>query len=134
MPKTSKRITPRDLEIGSRIRLRRSSIKMSQETLGKALGLTFQQVQKYEKGVNRIGGGRLEEISKILGVPVSYFYDDVKSVDGVNNALQFLNSPGVIKLAQAYNNIQEHKVRLALLALAQTLAIEPPPTTTGRRK
>src|SRR3954454_17697621 len=66
-----------DREIGSRVRMRRMLIGMSQERLGEMLGLTFQQVQKYEKGINRIGAGRLFEVAGILGVPVSFFYEDV---------------------------------------------------------
>jgi transcriptional regulator with XRE-family HTH domain len=64
-----------DAHVGSRVRLRRMLIGMSQEKLGELLGLTFQQVQKYEKGANRIGASRLYDISQILAVPVSYFFD-----------------------------------------------------------
>ena len=68
-----------DMEIGSRVRMRRISIGMSQEKLGDMLGLTFQQVQKYEKGTNRISVGRLVDIAKILGVDIHFFFDGVKS-------------------------------------------------------
>ena len=67
-----------DVHVGSRVRLRRMITGMSQDKLGEALGLTFQQVQKYEKGVNRIGASRLFEISKILAVPIQFFYDDAE--------------------------------------------------------
>ncbi|PIT69182.1 helix-turn-helix domain-containing protein [Bartonella tribocorum] len=66
-----------DLFVGKKIRLRRQMLKMSQTTLGHALGISFQQIQKYEKGLNRVGAGRLKEISDILNVPVSFFYADV---------------------------------------------------------
>src|SRR5437868_10904520 len=66
---------PIDKHVGSRVRMRRVLIGMSQEKLGEALSLTFQQVQKYEKGTNRIGASRLQQISNILGVPVSFFFD-----------------------------------------------------------
>src|SRR5215813_11064910 len=75
MPK--KQANPIDVQVGNRVRIRRMLIGMSQERLGDLLGLTFQQVQKYEKGVNRIGAGRLFEIARILGVPIDFFYDGV---------------------------------------------------------
>ena len=75
MPK--KQANPVDIQVGNRVRIRRMLIGMSQERLGELLGLTFQQVQKYEKGVNRIGAGRLFDVSRILGVPIDYFYEGV---------------------------------------------------------
>lgn len=66
-----------DIHVGSRIRLRRILLKMSQERLGHALGLTFQQIQKYERGTNRVGASRLFDISRILDVPISYFFDEM---------------------------------------------------------
>ena len=75
MPK--KQANPIDAQVGNRVRIRRMLIGMSQERLGDLLGLTFQQVQKYEKGVNRIGAGRLFEVSRILGVPIDFFYEGV---------------------------------------------------------
>jgi transcriptional regulator with XRE-family HTH domain len=68
---------PIDKSVGERVRMRRIMIRMSQETLGKKLGLTFQQVQKYEKGTNRIGASRLHQISEILGIPVSFMFEDL---------------------------------------------------------
>src|SRR5579864_7871430 len=74
-----KQANPIDAQVGNRVRLRRMLIGMSQERLGEMLGLTFQQVQKYEKGINRIGAGRLFEVAEILGVPISFFYEEVDS-------------------------------------------------------
>jgi len=71
------RPSPIDIHVGSRIRLRRTLLGMSQERLGDALGLTFQQVQKYERGVNRVGASRLFDISRVLDVPISFFFDDM---------------------------------------------------------
>lgn len=71
------RPSPIDVHVGSRIRLRRTLLGMSQEKLGDALGLTFQQVQKYERGVNRVGASRLFDISRVLDVPISFFFDDM---------------------------------------------------------
>src|ERR1041384_530661 len=70
------RPSPIDVHVGTRIRLRRTLLGMSQERLGEALGLTFQQVQKYERGVNRVGASRLFDLSRVLGVPVQFFYDE----------------------------------------------------------
>jgi transcriptional regulator with XRE-family HTH domain len=76
-PDRESRPSPIDVHVGSRIRLRRTLLGMSQERLGDALGLTFQQVQKYERGVNRVGASRLFDISRVLDVPISYFFEDM---------------------------------------------------------
>ncbi|WP_298216883.1 helix-turn-helix domain-containing protein [Acidocella sp.] len=76
-PERESRPSPIDVHVGSRIRLRRTLLGMSQERLGDALGLTFQQVQKYERGMNRVGASRLFDISRVLDVPISYFFDDM---------------------------------------------------------
>ena len=73
---------PTDKHVGARVRMRRMMLSMSQEKLGDALGLTFQQVQKYEKGTNRIGASRLQQISHILQVPVAFFFEGVPHVPG----------------------------------------------------
>jgi transcriptional regulator with XRE-family HTH domain len=79
------RPSPIDVHVGSRIRLRRTLLGMSQERLGEALGLTFQQVQKYERGVNRVGASRLFDLSRVLDVPISFFFDDMP--DSLANSL-----------------------------------------------
>src|SRR6187399_686459 len=80
-----KQANPIDIQVGNRVRIRRMLIGMSQERLGDLLGLTFQQVQKYEKGVNRIGAGRLFDVARILGVPIDYFYEGIAApVSGEN--------------------------------------------------
>jgi transcriptional regulator with XRE-family HTH domain len=76
-PERESRSSPIDAHVGSRIRLRRTLLGMSQERLGEALGLTFQQVQKYERGVNRVGASRLFDLSRVLDVPISFFIDDM---------------------------------------------------------
>jgi transcriptional regulator with XRE-family HTH domain len=81
------RPSPIDVHVGTRIRLRRTLLAMSQERLGEALGLTFQQVQKYERGVNRVGASRLFDLSRVLDVPISFFFDDMpETVAGPNAA------------------------------------------------
>src|SRR6478735_375235 len=76
------RPSPIDVHVGTRVRLRRTLLGMSQEKLGEALGLTFQQVQKYERGVNRIGASRLFDLSRVLDVPISFFFDDMPGTVG----------------------------------------------------
>ena len=75
-PERESRSSPIDAHVGARIRLRRTLMGMSQERLGEALGLTFQQVQKYERGVNRVGASRLFDLSRVLDVPISFFFDE----------------------------------------------------------
>jgi transcriptional regulator with XRE-family HTH domain len=126
-----KQANPIDAQVGNRVRLRRMLVGMSQEKLGEMLGLTFQQVQKYEKGVNRIGAGRLYQVANILGVPVSYFYEDV--ADKRNEHLhanehasppvmEFLSSGEGLQLALAFMRIREAKVRKRVIDLVKTLA------------
>ena len=104
---------------------------MSQERLGELLGLTFQQVQKYEKGVNRIGAGRLFEIARILGVPISYFYESVSEqlagAPGFADAdsppvLEFVSSGEGLQLSLAYMRIKDPKVRKRVLDLVKSLS------------
>src|SRR3569832_1926650 len=76
-----KKPNPVDIHVGSRIRLRRNMLGMSQEKLGENLGITFQQIQKYEKGTNRVGASRLQAIASILGVPVAFFFEDAPGQD-----------------------------------------------------
>ncbi len=80
------RPSPIDVHVGARIRLRRTLLGMSQERLGEALGLTFQQVQKYERGVNRVGASRLFDLSRVLDVPISFFFDDLPEASAQSGA------------------------------------------------
>jgi transcriptional regulator with XRE-family HTH domain len=126
-----KQANPIDAQVGSRLRLRRMTIGMSQERLGELLGLTFQQVQKYEKGVNRIGAGRLFEIARILGVPIYFFYESVTEqlagAPGFTEAesppvLEFVSSGEGLQLSLAYMRIKDPKVRKRVLDLVKSLA------------
>ena len=115
--------------VGNRVRIRRMLIGMSQERLGDLLGLTFQQVQKYEKGINRIGAGRLFEISRILDVPIDFFYDGVSSsVEGFaeNGApvMEFVSSSEGLQLSLAFMKIKDPKVRKRVLELVKSLSEE----------
>src|ERR1700742_218820 len=100
MPK--KQANPIDIQVGNRVRIRRMLIGMSQERLGDLLGLTFQQVQKYEKGVNRIGAGRLFEVSRILGVPIDFFYDGInEQLTGNRGMSEGESSPPVMEFVSS---------------------------------
>jgi len=108
-------------------------VGMSQERLGELLGLTFQQVQKYEKGINRIGAGRLFEVAGILGVPLSFFYENVDTgaraggfADGEEPppVMEFLSSGEGLQLSLAFMRIRDTKVRRRILELVRSLAGE----------
>ncbi len=127
---------PVDVHVGSRVRLRRTMLGMSQEKLGKAIGLTFQQVQKYERGANRIGASRLFELSKVWDVPVSFFFDDMPqevSETGGRRASGLAEEVDVyeydpmakretLELVRAYYKIVDAKVRKRVFELTKALA------------
>ncbi|MFY0614796.1 MAG: helix-turn-helix transcriptional regulator [Hyphomicrobiaceae bacterium] len=127
---------PIDVHVGGRVRLRRMLMGMSQEKLGECLGLTFQQVQKYEKGANRIGASRLFELARILGVTVQYFFEELTGADEGSAAdpksvgvtanddylVEFLNSREGIELNRAFLRIEDPKARRAILDLVRSLA------------
>ena len=110
-----------DAGFGKKIRLRRVECGMSQEQLGEKLGLSFQQVQKYEKGTNRVGASRLQQVAKALGVPVSFFYDGDKHSREVES-LMFVDSNFSMRLLRAYNAIQNKSVARQFVALLETVA------------
>jgi transcriptional regulator with XRE-family HTH domain len=135
--KGSRRANPIDLHVGSRVRLRRMLLGLSQEKLAERLGLTFQQVQKYEKGINRIGASRLFDLAQVLGVPVQFFYDDApvavsaeRAVGGPGVAgrpvdddlVDFLHSREGIELTKAFVRISDQKVRRSIVELVRALA------------
>jgi transcriptional regulator with XRE-family HTH domain len=127
--------SPIDVHVGSRVRLRRTLLGMSQEKLGEAIGLTFQQVQKYERGMNRISASKLWKLSNVLDVPVSYFFDDI-GVDeeghlpaGVNIesgteslALDPMAKRETLELVRAYYKIADPLVRRRLFELTKAAA------------
>lgn len=124
----TKKANPIDAQVGNRVRIRRMLIGMSQEKLGDLLGLTFQQVQKYEKGVNRIGAGRLFEIARILGVPIDFFYDGIaepaKSSEETPPVMAFVSSGEGLQLSLAFMKIKDPKVRKRVLDLVKSLSEE----------
>jgi transcriptional regulator with XRE-family HTH domain len=129
-----KQANPIDAQVGNRVRIRRMLIGMSQEKLGDLLGLTFQQVQKYEKGVNRIGAGRLFEVSRILGVPIDFFYEGVSGgaddrpgfaeSESAPPVMEFVSSGEGLQLSLAFMKIKDPKVRKRVLDLVKSLSQE----------
>ena len=122
---------PVDRHVGSRVRMRRMLVGMSQEKLGEALGITFQQIQKYEKGTNRIGASRLHQIARVLNVPIEFFYEGaplIGSVSGFSETpapgyvADFLTTSEGLELIKAFISIKDAKVRRRIVDLAKALA------------
>jgi transcriptional regulator with XRE-family HTH domain len=129
----SKSPDPTDRHVGDCVRMRRKMLKMSQTKLGEAVGVTFQQLQKYEKGTNRVSASRLQQIAQALQVPVSFFFEDPlrpgaetsprqgKVADYVS---EFLTSTDGLALAKAFTRIKDAQVRRAIVKLVEEIADE----------
>lgn len=122
---------PVDVHVGSRVRLRRTLLGMSQEKLGDAIGLTFQQVQKYERGANRVGASRLYDLSRVLDVPVSYFFEELGDAGPSGstteqNTESYQSNPMMkretLELVRAYLRISDPQIKRRLFELAKALA------------
>ncbi len=121
---------PVDLHVGGRVRMRRKMLGVSQEKLAEALGLTFQQVQKYERGSNRVSASKLYDIARFLSCPISYFFDGLADPtttgDGEGETEQhvhdFLMTTEGLELANTFPKIQRPRVRRRILELVRTLA------------
>lgn len=140
MIKEKKVPDPIDRHVGSRVRMRRMMLGMSQEKLGEALGLTFQQVQKYEKGTNRIGASRLQQISRTLDVPPAFFFEGAPAAQspaseehghlgaaedpGSSYVADFLSTAEGLHLNMAFARIQDPKIRKKIIDLVTALAGE----------
>ena len=123
--------SPIDIHVGTRIRVRRQLLNMTQVKLGESLGVTFQQVQKYERGTNRVGASRLWHISRALDAPVTFFYDGLDNDHEYSQAAEndqtpivydFINSSDGVAFAKAVSKIENKAVRRQLLELARSLA------------
>lgn len=126
-----------DVHVGQRLRLRRTLLGLSQEKLGEALGLTFQQIQKYERGTNRIGASRLYDLARVLDIDIGYFFDEmtdevshrspgqIRGMAAEGEELPFQKDPmarrETLELVRAYYKIEETTVRKRLLDMAKTL-------------
>jgi transcriptional regulator with XRE-family HTH domain len=136
MPKKSPNLT--DKHVGSRVRMRRMMLEMSQTELGNEIGLTFQQVQKYEKGTNRIGAGRLHEIARILKVPISFFFEGSPREPGEHRGARgegdtpplptyvtdFLATSDGLALTKAFMQIKDANLRRRIVSLVQEITGE----------
>lgn len=131
---TKKSPNPIDKHVGARVRMRRMMISMSQEKLGEKLGITFQQIQKYEKGTNRIGASRLQQIANVLGVPVSFFFEGAPVPDGSPGGFSESASPAYVSdflatsdglaLTKAFMKVTDSKVRRRIVDLVEAIASE----------
>lgn len=131
MVQNKKKPNPIDIHVGSRIRLRRNMLGFSQEKLGESLGITFQQIQKYEKGTNRVGASRLQAISSILNVPVSFFFEGAPGSEtqpagfaednDSTYIVDFMNSNEGVQLTRAFTKITDPKIRRKIIDLVKTL-------------
>lgn len=128
IPANRKKPNPTDIYVGQRIRLARNITKMSQEALASTLGITFQQVQKYEKGTNRVGASRLQHIAVTLGVPVSFFFEDAPGgagnsiVSEANALMHHLLKPDVVELVRSFASIADATARAGLLSAVKAVA------------
>jgi transcriptional regulator with XRE-family HTH domain len=113
---------PNDVLVGNNLRVYRLAAKMSQTDLGTQIGVTFQQIQKYEKGTNRVGAGRLLAIAGVLDVPVKSFFDGVKGAGKGRAPIEFLSKRDAFKLAEAFEKITEQRVRNSVVALVVGLS------------
>ncbi len=128
---SARRPNSTDAYVGSKVRMRRKMLGISQEKLGKQLGITFQQVQKYEKGANRIGASRLQTISQVLEMPISYFFPQEPTAAGgmgesaqsdyVSDFMIMMSSEG-IELNRAFAKIKDPKLRRNVIDLVRTMA------------
>jgi transcriptional regulator with XRE-family HTH domain len=124
----ARRADNRDAEVGRRVRSRRLECRLSQTELADRIGVTFQQVQKYEKGVNRIGAGRLQRISEALEVPITFFFgagtEGAKPAPGSDQESVFtlLQSSGSVRIVKAFHKITSRKAKQLLVEMAEELA------------
>ncbi len=132
----SKAPNPVDKHVGSRVRMRRLMLEMSQEKLGEGLGLTFQQIQKYEKGTNRIGASRIQQICEILQVPVSFLFEgapggtvDAERFNETSPAYvaDFLATSEGLALTRAFTRITDTKLRRGIVDLVEQIAAREAP-------
>ena len=126
---------PIDKHVGARVRMRRMMISMSQEKLGEKLGITFQQIQKYEKGTNRVGASRLQAIASIFHVPVGFFFEGLPGQEtagakgfaedaSTSLAIEFCSSAEGLQLNRAFVRIADPKVRRKIIDLVKTLSAD----------
>ena len=121
----ARRADLRDAEVGRRVRSRRLECRLSQTELADRIGVTFQQVQKYEKGANRVSAGRLQRIADMLNIPVTFFYGGMSSRAKKREAgdpdFSFMQTRGAVRILRAYSEIESRSTKYALVVLAESL-------------
>lgn len=120
-------IDPVDAHVGARLRMRRTLVGMSQEQLGATVGISFQQVQKYERGINRMGASRLYQFAKILRIPVSYYFDELEGHESQNLVTteeEKIYSRETLTLVRAYYAVPDKKQREKIMSLIKTMAVD----------
>jgi len=129
--KRARRADRRDAEVGRRVRSRRLECRLSQTELADEIGVVFQQVHKYENGTTRIGASRLEKISQKLGVPISFFFDNIDGTStvaprdpkkGKDSVFELVQTSGAVRIVKAFHRIQSPKVRAMLVGMAEEMA------------
>ena len=126
--KTARRVDKCDAEVGRRVRSRRLECRLSQTALADRIGVTFQQVQKYERGVNRIGASRLQRISEALEVPITFFFDNTQPAaprtpsTKQKSAFQFMQTSGAVRIVKAFHNIKSPRSRRLLVGIVEQFA------------
>src|ERR1700745_1008036 len=128
-----------DSEVGHRIKIQRLAAGLSQTELGENIGVTFQQVQKYEKGANRVGAGRLTQIARVLNVPVNTFFegrDNIEKVaaQGVDSPLSLITHPHAFRLLQAYSTLTDGELRRSIVELVERIAVRTGDHTPQRER
>lgn len=126
---SAKRPNPTDVYVGSRVRMRRKMLGLSQERLGERLGITFQQIQKYEKGTNRVGASRLQAMSQALDVPVAFFFPDSTPAQatGMNEEgsafmMDFMSTSEGLELSRHFMRVRDAKTRRKIIELVRAIA------------
>src|SRR3954449_8924899 len=124
----ARRADSRDEEVGRRVRSRRLECRLSQTELADRIGVTFQQVQKYEKGVNRIGAGRLQRIAEALEVPITFFFDATPhalergSANSAESAFGFMQTSGAVRIVKAFHKIKSRQARQLIVQMVEQFA------------
>jgi len=134
MTTKTKRADATDHSVAEKIRVQRILCGLSQTELGNKLGVTFQQIQKYEKGSNRVSAGRLKQIADILEIPVSFFFEGASgkdaSVENINEGLSFLETAASVRLVRAFSEIENQNIRSGIVTLVEGHADQEPKQVT----
>jgi transcriptional regulator with XRE-family HTH domain len=135
MPKKPRAPSVRDAEVGCRVRVQRLAKGLTQRQLGKLIGVTSQQIQRYENGKDRIGSGRLHNMAPVLGMPIShYFAENDPGARDATSVLDFLKTEGAVRLVRAFSQIADAKTRISIVRIVEHMAGAKPPTMRKRAK